>query len=665
VNATPETEAASCCGPDVVALPPPGPAESSASPGGLLDRAERWVLGLRLSLALAALCLLVVAFGMRFLLPAQAGVAELVAGVSAALVAVPVLLEAWASLRHPSLHGITDRLVALALIAAWATGDLMTAALLPIVMTIGHVLEERSMLGSHEAVRALTRLTEVESRRLLPDGTVEAVDSRALRSGDLIELRAGERVPADGIVRRGHSSLDLASLTGESVPVEVAEGQQVLAGAINIDGLLQVELTHVGDESTVGRIIALMREAENAKPPVTRLLDRYAGQYMALVLMIAAGVWLITGNVPAMLAVLVASCPCALVLAAPATAVAAIAVAARHGILIKGSAFLEHLADVSSVIFDKTGTLTTGELRLAEVRAAPGVDPEWLQRLGAGLGAASNHPLSRAVAASVPKDQQPLLVDPREFGGFGVTGHFEGKVAALGRVDLFERLGVAVTPPPAHNGPIAGVSLDGRFLGWLLFFDQLRSTAGTAVQDLKGLGIEHMVLLTGDRLAVAQQVAQEIGLNDVYAEMLPEQKMDRVMQEIRMGHRPMVVGDGINDSLALRAGAVGVAMGAQGSGDVALASADLALMTNDLRRLGTCIRLSRRCRRTIYVNVGIGVGFTFGLIVLSGAGVLGIEAPIIAALLHNLSTFLGLGNAGRLLLFDETAPRAPALAGGL
>ena len=656
MSAAPETQNSSCCGPDALL-----PGEALAEPAGLLDRAERWVLGLRLSLALAALCLLIVAFGMRFLLPAQAGVAELVAGVSAALVAVPVLLEAWASLRHPSLHGITDRLVALALIAAWATGDLMTAALLPIVMTIGHVLEERSMLGSHEAVRALTRLTEVESRRLRPDGTVEMVDSRQLRAGDVIELRAGERVPADGVIRRGHSSLDLASLTGESVPVEVAEGAPVIAGAINIDGLLQLELTRVGDESTVGRIIALMREAENAKPPVTRLLDRYAGQYMALVLMIAAGVWLITGNVPAMLAVLVASCPCALVLAAPATAVAAIAVAARHGILIKGSAFLEHLADVSSVIFDKTGTLTTGELRLADVRAVPGVDRAWLQRLGASLGAASNHPLSRAVAASVPKDQQVALVDARELGGFGVTGHCEGKLAALGRVDLFERLGISVAQPPVHNGPVAGVSLDGHFLGWLLFFDELRSTAGAAVQDLKSLGIEHMVLLTGDRLAVAQQVAHEIGLNDVYAEMLPEQKMDRVMQEIGTGHRPMVVGDGINDTLALRAGAVGVAMGAQGSGDVALASADLALMTNDLRRLGTCIRLSRRCRRTIYVNVAIGVGFTFGLIVLSGAGVLGIEAPIIAALLHNLSTFLGLGNAGRLLLFDETAQRSPLL----
>jgi len=625
----------------------------------LLERAERLVLGLRLTLALAALCLLLVAFGMHWLVPSEQGIAELVAGVAAALVAVPVFVEAWASLRHPSLHGITDRLVALALIAAWATGDLMTAALLPIIMTVGHVLEERSMLGSQEAVRALSRLTEVDSRRLLPDGSTEVVPSAALRVGDRIELLAGDRVPADGIVRRGSSSLDLASLTGESVPVEVHEGDHALAGAMNVDGRLQIELTRVGQESTVGRIIALMREAENAKPPVTRLLDRYAGQYMALVLLVAGGTWLITANVPAMLAVLVASCPCALVLAAPATAVAAIAVAARHGILIKGSAFLEHLADVSSVVFDKTGTLTTGDLRLSEVLPVAGVEPAQLRQLAAGLGAASNHPLSRAAAAAVPESEQPPVEEARELGGFGVTGLVAGEAVALGRVDLFERLGIAVPTPPLHNGPIAGVSRNGKFLGWLLFLDQLRGSAMTAVADLKSLGIEHMVLLTGDRTAVARQVANEVGIQEVWAEMLPEQKMDRVMAEIKLGHRPMVVGDGINDSLALRAGAVGVAMGTQGA-EVAFASADLALMTNDLRRLGTCIRLSRRCRRTIYVNVSVGLAFTFGLIVLSGAGVLGLEAPIIAALLHNVSTFIGIANAGRLLLFDETLSQAPA-----
>jgi Zn2+/Cd2+-exporting ATPase len=621
-------------------------------PVPLMDRAERFLLGLRLTLALAALCLLVVAGAIRLFIPGQRGISDLVAGVGAALVAIPVFSEAWASLRHPSLHGITDRLVALALIAAWATGDLMTAAFLPIIMTIGHVLEERSMLGSHEAIKALGRLTEADSRRLSTDGSMHMVSTNQLQIGDLIELRAGERLPADGVVRRGASSLDLASLTGESVPVEVHEGDTALAGAMNIDGLLHVELTRVGENTTLGRIIALMREAENAKPPVTRLLDRYAGQYMALVLLVAAGVWLITGNVPAMLAVLVASCPCALVLAAPATAVAAIAVAARHGILIKGSAFLEHLADVTAVVFDKTGTITTGDLQLAEVITAPGVDAAHLRRLAASLGATSNHPLSRAAVAEVPKAQRLAIDDAREMGGFGVTGNHAGQVVALGRVDLFERLNITVPAPPLHDGPIAGVSQGTQFLGWLLFHDQLRASAAPAVKDLKGLGIERIMLLTGDRAAVANQVAAQVGITTVNSEMLPEQKMGHVMQEIDLGYRPMVVGDGINDSLALRAGAVGVAMGAQGA-DVAMASADLALMTNDLRRLGTCVRLSRLCRRTIYQNVAIGLGFTFVLTALAAAGVLGLEAPIIAALLHNVSTFLGIGNAGRLLLFDE------------
>ncbi|MGH8325132.1 MAG: heavy metal translocating P-type ATPase [Steroidobacteraceae bacterium] len=627
----------------------------------LLDRAERLILGARLSVALAALCLVSVAGGIYLFIPAARGIADLVAGAAAALVAIPVFVAAWQSLRHPSLHGITDRLIALALIAAWATGDLMTAAFLPIVMTLGHVLEERSMLGSREAVKALTRLTETESLRIGPDGSGERVPSSQLRVGDRIELRAGERVPADGVVRSGASSLDMASITGESLPMEVGEGHEALAGAMNLDGLIVLELTRVGEQSTLGRIISLMRDAENAKPPVTRLLDQYASQYMTLVLLVAAGTWLLTGNIPAMLAVLVASCPCALVLAAPSTAVAAIAVAARHGILIKGSGFLEHLADVSSVVFDKTGTLTTGQLRLAEVDALPGVDPLLLRRLAASLGAGSNHPLSRAAAAAVRGADRLPLEAIREVGGFGVTARYANEIAGLGRADLFELLQVKVPLAPLHDGPIAGVSLGGRFLGWLKFHDQLRASAPEAVQQLKALGIERMILLTGDRAAAARQVAAEAGIDEVDAEMLPEQKLERVMQEIRAGRRPMVVGDGINDSLALRAGAVGVAMGAQGA-EVALAAADLALMTNDLRRLGTMVRLSRRCQRTIYVNVAIGVGFAFGLIVLASAGVLGVEAPIIAALLHNLSTFIGLGNAGRLLLFDETRAIAPAAA---
>ena len=669
-------------------------ASPATGTGALLANAERLLLGLRLTLALLAAGLLVVAIGWESAFPDDAALANLVAGGAAVLVAVPVLHAAWQSLWHPSLHGITDRLIALALIAAWASGDLMTAAILPIVMILGHVLEERSLLGSREAIRALRRLTQTSARRLYEDGTVEVVATSDLSAGDLIELRAGDRVPADGVIRRGAASLDMASLTGESVPVEAEEGATVLAGSINTNGRLEVAVTQVGAATTLGKIIALMRTAERAKPPVTRLLERYAGQYLVLVLMLAGGTWFATGDAAATLAVLVASCPCALVLAAPATSIAAIAVAARHGVLIKGAAFLENLSEVSSVVFDKTGTLTLGELTLTRIVPTALADEQTITRLAAALGAGSNHPVSRAAARNwrresrsppdgrilpegnvkpdgcalpeggIPPDGRVIVEDTREIGGFGLTGMVDREPVAFGQPDLFARLGIATPAPPVHDGPIAAVSRAGVFLGWMLFADQPRPEAAEALAELRGLGLERQILLTGDRASVARRIGTELGISDIRAEALPGQKMHRVLEEIDAGFLPMVVGDGINDSLALKAGAIGIAMGARGT-DVALASADVVLMTSDLRRLATAIRLSRRCRRTIHVNVGIGLGWTVALVGLAATGGLGADGAIVAAVLHNLSTFLGMANAGRLLLFDEilAAPGMPAGAG--
>jgi Cd2+/Zn2+-exporting ATPase len=618
---------------------------------GLLSRAEQLSLGLRLTLSLIAGGCLILSTALTFLVPSQGDVAELIAGVAALLVAVPALSAAWQSLRYPDLHGITDQLIALALIAAWAAGDLITAALLPLVMTLGHILEERSLLGSQEAIRALSKLTQVKTRRLLPGGKTEEVDAQALRSGDLIDLRAGDLIPADGLVQSGASSVDTASMTGESVPVEVAPGSEVFSGTINGDGHLVVKLTRVGQESTLGRVIALLQNAENAKPPVTRLLERYAERYMVLVLLIAAGTWFATSNTVAALAVLVASCPCALVLAAPATSIAAIAVASRHGILVKGAAFLENLATVDAVVFDKTGTVTIGQLQLLEARPEPGVERGELAGLAGCLASASNHPVSRALASLAGKEQSPLA-EIKESRGLGVVGRIGGDVVALGRAELFKELGVKISPPPDHDGPIVGVSRGDKFLGWMLLADEPRPEARAAIEDLRELGLRRQVLLTGDRLPVAQRIAKFLGLPSIRAEALPAQKMAYVLDEISAGYRPMVVGDGINDSLALKVGAVGIAMGARGT-DVALASADLVLMTNDLRRLGTCIRLSRRCRRTIYANVSVGLGWTVVIVAAAATGTLGASGAIIAALLHNVSTIAVMANAGRLLKFQE------------
>ncbi|WP_350403919.1 cation-translocating P-type ATPase [Pseudomonas sp. W17] len=623
----------------------------AAPPASMLTSAEQRSAARQLTLAMLALGLLALGLVWRWLAPGQVGVSQLLLGVASLLVAVPVMRSAWFSLRYPSLHGITDQLIALAMLGAWATGDLLTAALLPIIMIFGHVLEERSVIGSQEAIDALGRLTRSLARQVRTDGSVVEVDNASLKAGDLVEVRAGDRVPADGVVVSGQASLDTAPITGESVPLEAVQGMQIFGGAINLDGLLRVQVTRTGEESTLGKVIALMQSAERAKPPITRLLERYAGSYMVLVLLLAAVTWFITNDAQAMLAVLVAACPCALVLSAPATAIAGIAVAARHGILIRSSAFLEELADLTSLVVDKTGTLTYGTLRLQAIDS-PRKDQRSLLTLAASLGSASSHPVSRALAGLVPQEEQWPLGDIHERQGLGVVARTEEGEAALGRPELFRQLGIDTSPVPGHDGPIAGLALDGEFLGWLLLADSVKPEARHALGELRELGLGRQLLLTGDRQSVADSLALEVGIADVEAQALPQDKLERVLEEIDKGFRPMVVGDGINDSLALKAGVVGVAMGAGGA-DIALASADVVLIGSDLRRLGTCVRLSRECRRTLQVNVIIGLGWTLAIVAFAAFGWLGAAGAMIAAVLHNLSTLLVLGNAGRLLRFQE------------
>jgi heavy metal translocating P-type ATPase len=624
--------------------------QTAASPS-MLSSAEQRSAARQLALAMLALGLLALGLIWRWLSPEQTGISQLLLGFASVMVAVPVMRSAWYSLRFPSLHGITDQLIALAMLGAWATGDLLTAALLPIIMIFGHVLEERSVIGSQEAIHALGKLTRSHARKVQADGSIIEVDNSTLKAGDQVEVRAGDRVPADGRVLSGQASLDTASITGESVPMEASVGLQVFGGAINLDGLLRIEVTRTGNESTLGKVIALMQSAERSKPPITRLLERYAGSYMVLVLLLAAVTWFITNNAQAMLAVLVAACPCALVLSAPATAIAGVAVAARHGILIRSSAFLEELADLTSLVVDKTGTLTFGTLRLQSIDS-PLEDRSHVLKLAASLGSASSHPVSRALAGLVSQEHFLLLTDIHERQGLGVVAMTGQGEAALGRPELFAQLGIATSSVPDHDGPIAGLALNGEFLAWLLLADSVKPEARFALSELRDLGLGRQLLLTGDRHSVAHTLARDVGISDVEAQALPEDKLNRVLKEIGSGFRPMVVGDGINDSLALKAGVVGVAMGAGGA-DIALASADIVLIGSDLRRLGTCVRLSRQCRQTLQVNVIIGLGWTLAIVAFAAFGWLGAAGAMIAALLHNFSTLLVLGNAGRLLRFQE------------
>jgi P-type E1-E2 ATPase len=315
---------------------------------------------------------------------------------------------------------------------------------------------------------------------------------------------------------------------------------------------------------------------------------------------------------------------------------------------------------VDAVIFDKTGTLTLGELRLVGAVPQPGLRKDALLRLAGSLGAASSHPVSRALGHEVAEADRLPIADFKETRGLGIVGTLDGETVALGRPALFSFLGVQTPPAPDHVGPLAGVSRGEQFQGWVLLADRLRPEAAVAVAELRQLGISRQLLITGDRSAEAHRVAKEIAVSEVHAEALPNEKMQFVLDEARRGYRTMVVGDGINDALALKVGAVGIAMGAQGT-DVALASADLVLMTNDLRRLGTCVRLSRRCRRTILVNVGVGLGWTAMIIAVSAAGVFGATGALMAAVLHNAGTLAVMANAGRLLKFQDGSPAAPSV----
>ncbi|MFH7826198.1 heavy metal translocating P-type ATPase [Kluyvera chengduensis] len=621
--------------------------------GNLQTPEEQRRMQRQLTLTMITIGLLLLSLLWRAIAPDQPGISDILAGVAWLLVAVPVFRAGWHSLLHPDLHGVTDLLVVLAMLGAWALGDLMTAALLPVIMIFGHILEERSVMGTRQAIAGLTKLTHSQARRVRADGEVALIDSQHLRAGDVVEVRAGDRLPADGRILSGQASLDVGHITGESVPVETAPGMNVFAGSINLNGLLRVEVTHTGDQSTLGKVIALMQEAEQAKPPITRMLERYAGHYLILVLLIAATTWFLTYNSQAMLAVLVAACPCALVLSAPATAMAGIAVAARHGVLIRNAAFLEELADVDALIVDKTGTLTEGRLSFVDALLVTEMPREQVLALASALGATSNHPVSRVLAETLSDAGGLALRDVEEIQGVGIVAMTDDGVALLGRQALFTRYSVETAPLPAHEGPVVGLALNGEFLGWFLLDDTLRAEAPAAIEALKSLGIDRIQLLTGDRMSVAERVAQQAGIDELAGEALPAEKLRQVQNMVNEGWRPMVVGDGINDALALKAGAVGIAMGGNGA-DIALASADVVLAGGDLRRLPTAIRLSRKCRATLQVNVFIGLGWTILIVAAAAMGLLGTAGALIAAVLHNLSTLLVLLNTGRLLQFDET-----------
>ena len=616
-------------------------------PSSLLGQQERVALGSLLTLAMMSGALLVVALITQWLSPDRADVAQLIAGLSALLIAIPILTRAAQALHNPSLDGLTDLLVACALLAAWVAGDLITAAIVPLSMVIGHILEERSLLGTQEAIAALERLHGGDARKVAADGSEYDCPVGELQAGDQVRILPGDRVPTDVKVITGSASIDTAAITGESLPRMCEPGTHLYAGSLNLDGTLVAEVEQAAEDSTLSRIVNLLQEAESSKPAVTRVLEKYAGIYLPMVLMGSTICFFVTGSMNTAMAVLIAACPCALALAAPSTAVAALASASRHGILCKGTAFLEQVVHLDSLIIDKTGTITKGALHVADRQ----LESDWQEadadRLAASLARNSQHPASRAIAHVATETDQ--LADIHEERGCGMTGLLGDRTVRLGRPSWLRTMGVHYGELPTHNGPIVGLSCDNQLLAWYKLADELRPETEQALQDLRDCGLNHHCLLTGDRQEVAKPLGEQLAFDEIRADVLPEGKLSCVEESRQQGRMPLVVGDGINDALALKSGAVGVAMGESGTA-VALASADMVLLSDDLKRLPTLIRLARRAHRTVSVNVALALVASVVTLILAASGTFG---PLATSLLHNIGTIAVLLNAGRLLHFQE------------
>jgi len=635
---------------------------------------ERATISVQLGSTMLAVGLLALGWWQRTYTPELADVAQLIIAIAALIVAAPILWEAFWGLFTQDSHAHAAQLVALACIAAMVTGKFEIAAFIAVIMNLGHFLEERSILGAQAAIEGLQQLHSGKAT-VLVDGVETEIEAESIREGDTLLVRPGDLIAADGQIIEGASAVDQSSITGESVPEDLTAGDRVFAGTVNMTGVITVRVTETGSHTTLGRVVELLQEAEQSKPPVLKLIDRYAGYYVPFLVTIAAVVLFINTRPPDTLsgddvafnaeaisravAILVVGCPGAFILAGPTAMIAALAAASRLGILIKNTQFMESLADADTVVLDKTGTVTLGHLELVGVKPQGGVEAKDVLDQAVACAAGSRHPVSRAIVEAVHGGPVPFDLDAAnqidEVAGKGIRRSHNGDTWLLGRREWLLEQGLSVPEGPAHAGPIVWLgrqsagSSGGEAAACFLFADVARPEAKEALSELRSLGFNRSVLLTGDRREVAEHIGQSLQMDEIIAEVLPEQKLDAIHAEREAGRTVMMVGDGVNDALALSSGDVGVALGAVAS-DVALQSADVALMKNDLRRLPTTVQLARRTRRVINQNVLIAAMAGVAGIWLASIGVVSVW---LAAPLHVIGEIAVILNSGRLLSFGR------------
>ncbi|MBU0618271.1 MAG: cation-translocating P-type ATPase [Planctomycetes bacterium] len=580
---------------------------------------------------------------------------DVLAAAGALLLAIPLWIHAFQCLLSGQMH--MDELVALAILAAFAIGEYQTAGVVAFFLLLSSLIESRTALGARASIQGLVRLTPTKARRLRDNGDEEEVEAHNLRPGDVVVVRPGDNIPADGLITKGHSTINEANITGESLPAEKTEGDEVFGGTSNVTGAMQIKVTKAGRDTTLGRVQDLILDAERTKIPLMRMIDQYSAWYTPITLMLAGVVWFFTRDMKITISILVIACPCALILATPTAIVAALSAAARLGVYIKDAGNIEWARRLTAIVFDKTGTLTTGELAVTRLMPAPDVDPAVLLNVAGSVEKLSTHPVARAIRAVAEKARVELqdATGFEEVSGKGVKAKVNGQQVLIGRQTWVRELGADLSnlSDEKYEEPEGLSTLyvvrDGRCLGWIGLEDRTRPEAKQALAELRQQGIRDLIMVTGDRWSVARRVAREMGCSDMQAEVLPQDKLALVGALKEKGHTVAVVGDGVNDAPALAAGNLGIAMGAAGS-DVAMNSASVALMSNDLRRLPFLVGLSRATTKVIWQNLIFGVAF----ILIGGvAAIFELINPMMAAVLHTLASAIVVFNSARMVRYGE------------
>lgn len=648
--------------------PPQGAERTSGDqPRGL---AARIVENKELVLSLGAGLLLGAAWtGQRWL--ALPDVAALPLYLAAYALGAWDLVGHWVrAVRKGNLTFDIDLLMLVAALGAAALGEWAEGAFLLFLFSFAHALEHLALDRARGAIRALADLAPATARVLRDDAVVD-LPVEEVQAGEWVIVRPGERIPVDGEVRKGSSVVNQAPITGESVPVEKRDGDEVFAGTVNGEGALHVETTRAQGDRTLDRVIQLVEEAQTRKAPTERLTDRFERIFVPLVLLSAfalatlpavMGWWPWSTSFYRSMALLVAASPCALAIGTPSAVLAGIAQAARNGVLIKGGVHLEKLGAVAALAMDKTGTLTVGRPEVMDVVPFDGVASDELLSVAAAVERNSQHPLAEAVVRRAEEDgiELPEAGDLESVTGRGVRSTLDGETVEIGNLRLWDEKGVQVpqgirteVARLADSGrSVMAVRLGDRWLGTIGMADRPRAGVAQVLQAIRAQGIGTLVMMTGDNRGVADVVAREVGIDEVMADLLPEDKVEGVKELLARHDGVAMVGDGVNDAPALAAADVGIAMGGAGTA-AALETADVALMGDDLAGIPFAVGLSRRTRRVIRQNLGISLAVIAVLIVATTTGTFGIGP---AVLVHEGSTLLVVGNALRLLRYRPGRP---------